>query len=169
MTEDTTINVTAARGVSDQADDNLFLTFFGRNGDVFRKTLHKMREKDPALKRMVFSWCWPAFLIAPVWLFYRKMYAWAVGIVAFPTALELLTGSSGIAGDAALYAILAMQAKSLYVHHANSQLKRLRKHCTSEAELMERAQKSGGVSILSAVIGTALIIGGLLVVYHFAP
>jgi hypothetical protein len=97
------------------------------------------------------------------------MYAWAVGIVAFPTALELLTGSSGRAGYGALYAILAMQAKSLYVLHANSRLKRLRKHSTSEAELMERAQKSGGVSILSAVIGTALIIGGLLVVYHFTP
>jgi hypothetical protein len=103
-----------------------------------------------------------ACLLAIPWFFYRKMYAWGAVVATMPTALELLFGKGGSAGNLAFFTFYAMMAKSLYVHHASRQLKRLRETCTNEAELLERAKRRGGVSVLSALIGTALTIGGLL-------
>jgi hypothetical protein len=144
MSEVTATKLTDTAHAGAGSEDELFLAFFGKNGEKFVKTLHRMREKDPALRIFVMSWCWPAFFIAVPWYFYRKMYAWGVVLVAMPTVLELLLGKGGSAGNIAFFTFFAIMAKSLYVHHASRQLKRLRAGVTSEAELLERAKERGG-------------------------
>jgi hypothetical protein len=143
--------------------DELFRAFFGPNPDKFEGTLHRMREQNPALTGLVPSWCWPAFIITVPWLFYRKMYVWGVGIVAMLTAFELMMGES-IAGRTAVFAVTAINAKSLYIHHANRRLKRLCAVQAEEAALLRQATEQGGVSLIAAVIGTVLMIAGLLLV-----
>jgi hypothetical protein len=120
-----------------------------------------MRGQSNELAAIVPTWCWPAFIITVPWFFYRKMYALGVGVVALLTVLELMMGES-TAGGAAVFAIMAINARSLYIHHANRQLKRLRAAHTDKAELLRRAAEQGGVSPLSAAIGTVLVIGALL-------
>jgi hypothetical protein len=142
-------------------EDGLFRAFFGQNSGKFEKTLHQMRGQNKELAAIIPTWCWPAFIITVPWFFYRKMYAWGVGVVALLTVLELMIGES-IAGRAAVFALMAINAKSLYIHHASRRLKHLRAAHTDEAELLRRATVQGGVSPLSAAIGTVLVIGALL-------
>ncbi|MBB4040227.1 hypothetical protein GGR34_001878 [Microvirga flocculans] len=139
--------------------DALFAAFVGPNHEVYGRTLEKMRAKDPALRKLALTWCWPAFLITIPWLLYRKLYGWAVGLIGAVIAVELVLPTNSGSGTLSVYAMLGMMAKSVYVQYAVKRIDKLRSRATSEEELEALVKKAGGVSIPGAVIGAVLFIG----------
>ncbi|NBJ11365.1 DUF2628 domain-containing protein [Microvirga arsenatis] len=144
---------------SASGSDRLLAAFVGPNHEVYRRALEKMRAKDPALRKLPLTWCWPAFLITLPWLLYRKLYGWAAGLIGAVLALSIIFPSLSSTGTLGAYAGLAMMAKPLYVQYALKRIGKLRSRAASEEELEALVQKAGGVSVPGAVIGTLLFIG----------
>ncbi len=145
MTSPTSLEAGDAASTGSIIDLELFRAFFGPNSGKFEKMLHRMGGPSTAVAGLALSWCWPAFFLAVPWFFYRKMYVWGVGIVVLLTALEMMLGESN-AGRFVFFAIMATNAKALYIHHASGKLTRLRATHADEAELLRRASEQGGVS-----------------------
>ncbi|MGF9756937.1 DUF2628 domain-containing protein [Microvirga sp. 0TCS3.31] len=139
--------------------DTIFAAFVGPNHELYERTLAKMRAKDPALRKLPLTWCWPAFLITIPWLMYRKLYGLAAGLIGGVIAISLILPEISNTGTAGCYVAFGMLAKTTYVQHALKRIQKLRSRATSEEELEELVKKAGGVSIPGAVIGTILFIG----------
>jgi hypothetical protein len=139
--------------------DAAFRAFVGPNHELYERTLVKMRAKDPALRKIPLTWCWPAFLITIPWLMYRKLYGLAAGLIGGVIAISLLFPEISNTGTAGGFAAIGMLAKTTYVQHAQKRIQKLRSRATSEEELEALVKRAGGVSIPGAVIGTILFIG----------
>lgn len=160
------MTVAEAAGASETSEvaatskkDNLFVAFVGPNHEIYRRTLAKMRAKDPALRKILLTWCWPAFLITIPWLLYRKLYSWAAGLIGAVIVISLVLPESSNSGMLGIYMIMGMIAKPIYVQYALKRIEKLRGRTGSEEELEALVRKAGGVSIPGAVIGTLLFIG----------
>lgn len=79
-------------------------------------------RSDAAARRIVFvkeGFCWPAFLIAPVWLVYRRMWWVLLGFLAASVALgglELWLGPDSAVSsvtELALLLLFALEANNL--------------------------------------------------------
>jgi hypothetical protein len=139
--------------------DTLFAAFAGPNHEVYSHTLEKMRAKDPALRKLPLTWCWPAFLITIPWLLYRKLYGWAAGLIGTVVILSLVFPTNSNSGTVGLSVMLGMMGKALYVQRAFKRIEKLRARAANEEELEALVKKAGGVSIPGAVIGTILFVG----------
>ncbi|QRM28401.1 DUF2628 domain-containing protein [Microvirga sp. VF16] len=154
------ISATETHEVEESAKtDAFFAAFVGPNHEAYGRALEKMRAKDPTLRKLPLTWCWPAFLITIPWLLYRKLYGWAAGLIGGGIILSLVFPTSSNSGMLGLYTMLGMMGKALYVQHALKRIEKLRIRATSEEELEILVKKAGGVSIPGAVIGTLLFIG----------
>jgi hypothetical protein len=155
LTQDVADNLPSASQISD-VDETYFRTFVGPNSDVYLRTLEKMRAKDPALRKHLLTWCWPAFFVTVPWLLYRKLYGYGVGLLVIPVLIQLVFPSIGFAG---VSVVVAMLAKPLYVRHVLGRIAKLRSRASSDEEARALAKKAGGVSIAGAIIGAVLMIG----------
>ncbi|MGO4523748.1 DUF2628 domain-containing protein [Microvirga sp. 2MCAF35] len=140
-------------------NDDLFVAFVGPNHETYSRVLAKMRAKDPSLRKVPLTWCWPAFLITVPWLLYRKLYGWAAGLIGAVAIFSLVLPTNSTGGTLAVHALLGMIGKGLYVQRALQRIEKLRSRASSEEELEALVKKAGGVSIPGAVIGTILFIG----------
>lgn len=126
------------------------------------------------------SWNWPAFFITIFWMFYRRMYAYALLVwFVLPIVLIIISGIiGGVTGDPGAYVgtyyllyiiigfiIIPMFANRLYYGHAMKKIARA-KALTSdgEAQVREvyRTGGTGGAGIIVAVVFGGVFIIGIL-------
>ena len=134
-------------------------------GDVqFRSFVFKNREKY-LLKFRAFklvegdefsaTWNWPAFLIPPPWLLYRKMYLWGIlSIVLGFIPLVNILASIGF----------GMTGNYIYYKHAKKKINEIivKNPNMSERELNILLSIKGGVSYLIATVMIVITVAGIL-------
>lgn len=105
------------------------------------------------------SWNWAAFLVAPYWMIYRKMYAYGAGVLAAGFLLSLL----GLANLLTLggYIALGIFANSIYLKSLEEKAARAR--TMDMAMRSEFLAKNSGTDLTAAVL-TAMGYGLLCVI-----
>lgn len=140
------------------ASDALFVSFVGPNSPIYQDTLQKMRAKDPELRKLPPTWCWPAFLITVPWLLYRKLYVLAAVVALGPIALEIIFPKLSGMNMSAIFVIFGVLGKPFYVQFAFKRIEKLRKRARNQEDLQALVEKAGGVSVLGAVLGSVFMI-----------
>lgn len=135
--------------------------FIGPNADSYLAKHQRMRQARYHGTGASFqaAWHWPAFFVAPLWFWYRRLYGWAL--------LALLTspllGLSNI-----LWGSLAHR---LYYQHARNQIRQMRRYFP-DGELQASLAEVGGVlglrEALPQATGVSLALG-LLGLWLFMP
>jgi len=111
------------------------------------------------------SFFWPAFLVPTAWLLYRKQYGLAGAVIAvsllagllLPNLSSSLSSSVGIA----VSVMMATYGRSLYVRSAERAVKRIAARYPDHDQRDAALRRSGGTSVLGAVICTVIIIAAL--------
>ena len=154
----------------DQAARRRELTaFIGPNPNTYLKTYDILRgfqarqagEKPAA--RINFSINVLALFLGPCWFFYRKMWLWAVGIVAFEFALGwAIKLPAGV--NIGLAVGIAASTRYAYLFYAVDRIVKLR--CGDAEADGEVLRATGGVSPLAGWIsgGIMLALAGLAIV-----
>jgi Protein of unknown function (DUF2628) len=138
-------------------DRELFAAYVGANADRFLPTFDKMQDRDPALKRIVRSWCWPAFLLPFPWLLYRKQWAMAAAVIVIPMVLAYLFPRNGVTSLATVITVATI-GKSMYVLDAAHKIRKLSGQEADPLRLRERIIQAGGVSIAGAILGAMIFV-----------
>lgn len=109
------------------------------------------------------SWNWPAFLVTPYWMMYRKMYGYAAAVLAADIIISLI-GSTFLSLLAlGGYITFGFLGNSIYMKHLEGKV--------NQAKAMNEPYKSqfiasnGGVNTTAtilAIIGRAILVGILL-------
>jgi hypothetical protein len=149
---------------SDIDDPGRYLELFiGTNPEpylnFYRKLFPNGANNKPVVVR--WSWHWGGFLVPIPWMFYRKLYLWGAGVLLALIILEMVWPAAA-KHSAAAFIVFAVGGKRLYVEHA---LKRIRKILERKLPPKERDEligKAGGMSIPGAVLGTAIIVAGVV-------
>ena len=139
---------TAQGAAPDTDTDSDLRLFFGPNAETFLTAIKRRKAG-----RWFAGFCWPGFLLPPVWFLYRKLYGWAAICCIVPiltTALNL-----GEFGRALILApsLLGLRGQNLYVAGARIAIAQIRASSQSEEEARETIGRAGGVSIAGAVVG----------------
>ena len=95
------------------------------------------------------SWNWPAFLFAPYWCFYRKMYGIGAGVLAGSFIFSLI----GVIGWVILLAgciVFGIFANYIYMQHIQQLI--TTEQILQEPYKAQHIQKSGGVNTLATVL-----------------
>ncbi len=135
--------------------DNEFATFIGRNSD---KYLPKFK-KFSVLGRDNFTatWHWPAFFFGPFWMFYRKLYLWAIGalVVEFIPWVNLL-----------FWIVWGIIGYYLYYKHAKNKIQEFKSAAPPSENISPVLVQVGGVHrwLLKAYVALVLIcgVGGMI-------
>lgn len=126
------------------------------------------------------SWNWPAFFITIFWMFYRRMYLYALLVwFALPIALVVVSAIiGGVTGDPGAYVgtyyllyiivgfiIIPMYANRLYFGHAMKKIARAKAiYSDGEDQIREvyRTGGTGGAGIIVAVVFGGVMLVGIL-------
>lgn len=102
-------------------------------------------------------WHWPACLVTVPWLFYRKMYAGGLILVALPVLLGLVVPGGLFLGWTLVIAIVAgLFGKQWYLDHATRRIEDALQNFPAGAPRNAFLRHAGGVSIPGAVLGCAI-------------
>ncbi len=106
------------------------------------------------------SWNWPAFLVTPYWMIYRKMYGYGAAVLGVAFIISLI--GSGFLSLLAFggYIVMGIFANSIYMKHLES--KAAQAKSMSEPYRSQFIAKNSGVNTAATVltlIGYALLIG----------
>lgn len=144
------------------ADGESLAAFVGPNWDVYAR---KWNAADATGKQH--GWNWPAFLIGPIWIIYRKMYKNAAILVGFYFLLGILEGMGVPAGLTGAVQIAAIVAVAMFANHGYRQFVEERvaqvTRTTREAALKAELVRQGGTNMAGA-IGFAVAMFVLVVV-----
>lgn len=118
--------------------------FIEQEAGFYRSKFNEMRSLHKNT-----SWNWAAFLFAPYWCFYRKLYGWGAGLLCAIFVLSFL----GLFGTLALLAgriAFGFLANNLYM----SRIERLAATARGiqEPYKSQFIQKNSGTSVLAAVL-----------------
>lgn len=100
------------------------------------------------------SWNWPAFFFSPIWMLYRKMYAYGFGLVGISILLNFLFKdySIGIIISWAIKIAVGIFANRIYKEHVTRKIKEI-KATSSDSEMCNRRiAYAGGVNIVIPII-----------------
>ena len=126
--------------------------FFGPNDIVYLKTYYRMVERQ---RLFVIGWHWPLFFSYFAWVFYRRLWALGVTLIAIPVVLEPLGfGTNAAAGGATIGLCIAM--KSLYVNEGLKQILKADDLEFDGAQRMAYLMQKGGVSLLAGTVAGIL-------------
>lgn len=95
------------------------------------------------------GWSWPGFLVPFPWALYRKMWSVAAAFAVLPIVVSLVSAT----GSVGAYGAFGLSAKVLYVWHACRKIEKIRAKSGSEAELLAKVDRAGGVSKAGAIFG----------------
>lgn len=161
---DTTL--TAFLKDSDQAARRAELAAFcGPRPDKFMRIYDSMAAvanrppgERPKFKFFDGGFCWPAFFLGPIWMFYRKMWVYAGIVLAILFIFSLLPLPRGV--GVGLGVAIASVGARLYVTHAISTINKLR---GNPAQLAA----ASGVSLLAGWISGVLyvLLAGYLAIH----
>ena len=140
----------------------LVALYVGPNSDKYLAMYAKMKEKDPDLRSLAMGWCWPVFFVPIPWLLYRKQWGIAAAIIILPIVVAYLFPDLAI-GSGAIGLVLAILAKSVYVKFAASRIRGILATETDPDLRRIAIVQAGGVSVPGAIIGTVVLIAGIIV------
>ena len=154
-------------------------TFFGPNPDKFLRVYDSqvaLVQRVPGQSSFSFgsfgrTFLWPAFFLGAIWLFYRKMWAYGIGLTVLILILGLLpiTNRLGLPLGIALAGFGGLA----YVSHAVNQIEKLRRQNPTQPLDPQQPALIGGVSRPAGIIGgivyvliIALAIFGIVALGH---
>ena len=169
-------SATSAQAAAGDSDDELLDAAIGPvNKSYYRPKFDRFAAGQGSV-----SWNWPAFFITIFWMFYRRMYMYALLVwFVLPIVMVIISGMvGGVTGDPGatfttyclLYIvvgliIIPMFANRLYYGHAMKKIARA-KALTSdrEAQVREvyRTGGTGGAGIIVAILFGGVFIVGIL-------
>lgn len=96
------------------------------------------------------SWNWPAFLVTPYWMIYRKMYGYGAAVLGTGLVIDLI--GSGFLSLLAFvgYIVLGIFANSIYMKHLENK--------ATQAKAMSEPYKSQFITANSGVNTTATVL-----------
>lgn len=96
------------------------------------------------------AWNWPAFLIAPYWMIYRKMYAYGAGVLGASLILSLL--GTNIGSLLSLCAYIAIGIFGNYIYLSFLEKKAIQAKAMSEPYKTQFIVQNSGVNSAAAIL-----------------
>lgn len=121
--------------------------------------LPKFQEMKAQNKKT--SWNWPAFLITPYWMIYRKMYAYGAVVLGVSFVLSLLGATIGFLLSLCGYIALGLFGNYIYMNFLEK--KAMQAKAMNEPNKAQFLVQSGGVNSTAAVL-TAVVYALLIIV-----
>lgn len=158
---------TSRPGDRDPSDPGSFLEMFiGPNPEpyliFFRRAYPAGANGTP--EAVPWSWHWGGFLIPIVWLFYRKLYIWAAGVIITLIVVGMIFPNLEIPG-AALAAAFATQGKRLYIETALRRIRKILERDLPPDQRNELIRKAGGVSFPGLAFGALITIAPIVLLF----
>lgn len=123
--------------------------FIGKDSEYYIEKLNKMKEKD-----RTHSLNWPALLITPVWLLYRKMYGLGLGLIALNVILQNVTLYNNFL-SIIIYVLAGLYGNTLYIKHIENKIKKSEE--LDESSKSKFITKNSGVSIAAPIVAIILL------------
>ena len=144
-------------------DDFLLRRFIGPEADHYIAIYNTALAKNPGKPfRVMPGWSWPAALFFLPWALYRKMWAFAGGIMLFTVVLiALLPGSSNYISLASAVGT-GLIGNGIYLQFVADKIAKFKTISGSEEELLARIAHTGGVSPAGGWYGVAAMVLGAL-------
>jgi type IV pilus assembly protein PilA len=144
----------------------------GSDLEVFlgpKNRAYYLRRFEQLQNGRTLTWHWPGFFLTSGWLFYRKMWAWAVVyllvvplvivLISLPVAMLVGEAFAGLAVLAiyvlVLFVIVPLLANPLYRGHARREIGKINATTTGEERRLALA-RAGGTS------GAGIIVAGVV-------
>lgn len=135
----------ASFGYSSTGIDADIQTLVGAKSEYY---LPKFQETKAQNKKT--SWNWPAFLITPYWMIYRKMYAYGAIVLGASFVLSLLGATVGFL--LALCGYIALGLFGNYIYMNSLEKKAIQAKAMNEPFKAQFLAQNGGVNSTAAVL-----------------
>lgn len=109
------------------------------------------------------SWNWPAFLVTPYWMMYRKMYGYAAAVLAADIIISLIGSTFLLLPAFGGYITFGILGNSIYMKYLEGKANQAK--AMNEPYRSQFIASNGGVNTTAtvlAIIGHALLVGILL-------
>jgi len=144
-----------------------FINFVGKNYGYYNRKWGKINIKNPL------SLNWIAILFGPVWYAYRKMYlylfAFYGGLIvvdmlfSYVFQIELSQAPFTVAA-----VMIGLYANGLYLYFIRRKIHKIKNEEQDQDKINERLKKTGGASMVSAVIaGAIMALGTVFYIINF--
>ena len=136
-----------------------YLNFIGKNADTYFIKFNNFIVKGG--DKFSFTWHWPAFFGGCLWMLYRKLYWWALGV--FLAGVFLIGVSSltpvGLVLSIVLWFVWGVTGNYLYYKQVKKKIHQVSQCYPTHDQQRDRAlARAGGVNIAAVVIGVLLIV-----------
>ncbi len=130
----------------DVIDDDVIGLVGEKNTQYYVKNFNDMKQLNKKT-----SWNWPAFLVAPAWLFYRKMYIYGIALMVFNT---IIGNALSLVLSLAVGAVIGVFANYAYMNHLEALALEAKKLTgeTKDAFIREK----GGTSTVAVLVSFAI-------------
>lgn len=136
------------------------LAFLGPNADAYLPLWHASKrttlQLGEAKATMHMRYCWPAFFVPLPWLFYRKLWIWGALSVIAPIVIELVVGP--LSGTMSLAFAMLFFGKSLVIARGDTVIAAVGAMNLPPNAAHAKIGAAGGVSIVGAVLGSAIFV-----------
>lgn len=139
----------------------LFSTFYGNSADYYLKCLNKIKTG----KKLVFNIY--AFVFAPFWLAYRKMYAEVAVILVIYLLLVILLGMPPWGAYIVLSINLGLVANYLYVRKSLKEIDKAKADYQNLGDRVDYLQDVGGTSYSAVLFLIGLLVLAILSIAIF--
>ena len=134
----------------DVIDEDVIKLVGENNTDFYVKNFNQFKQLNKET-----SWNWPAFLVAPAWFFYRKMYLYGVVLMAFNVTIGSVLNLVLSLAVGAVIAVFANYIYMDYLEKLSLQMKSM-PETVKETFIKEKGGTSGTAVLVSLFIGTAI-------------
>ncbi len=143
----------SANGAGQRPQDSDMELLIGADAGYYTSKFNDMRRRGSKA-----SWNWSAFLIAPFWMIYRKMYGYGAGILGGVLILSLFGGWFAYLLLSAAYVVFGLFGNCVYMDHLEK--KAAQAGMLSGQYKAEFISKNGGTNMTAAIlsaVGYAII------------
>ena len=131
---------------------------------LIRSAASEYIRKFERLRQGGISWNWWAFLWAPLWCFYRKMYLVGIAAMALQWITRLILGSAAVLFQLILYIVYGIIADSIYMNRIEQLSKKAEGLYGDRREDFFRI--NGGVSTTAPILlGIGLLMLTIVLTY----
>lgn len=123
--------------------DNDVIQLIGTKSEYYVPKFQEMKQQNKKT-----SWNWAAFLVAPYWFIYRKMYGYGYGILAVALILSLIP----VLPFFALGGYIALGIFGNYIYMSELEKKALQVRAMTEPYRSQYIYKNGGTNTTATVI-----------------
>lgn len=144
----------ASFGYSSTGSDADIQALVGTKSEYYLPKFQEMKAQNKKT-----SWNWPAFLITPYWMIYRKMYAYGAAVLVASFVLSLLGATVGFLLSLCGYIALGLLGNNIYMNFLEK--KAAQAKTMNEPYKAQFLAQSGGVNFTAAVltvVGYALLL-----------